>query len=128
MAQFSQRGVLWVVVLGDFGRSPRMQYHCLSLIRKYDVNIHVFAQSNNLQGVIPELLDARLRTAQVVEGHVNVSVPSRRATRLLLRWFAITDEYRDASVNRGTILEFDGSTVAVRWLTGFVSLPVIPSL
>jgi urease alpha subunit len=59
MAQFSQRGVLWVVVLGDFGRSPRMQYHCLSLIRKYDVNIHVFAQSNNLQGVIPELLDAR---------------------------------------------------------------------
>ena len=22
---------VWVVVLGDFGRSPRMQYHALSL-------------------------------------------------------------------------------------------------
>jgi beta-1,4-mannosyltransferase len=25
------RGRVWVVVLGDFGRSPRMQYHTLSL-------------------------------------------------------------------------------------------------
>lgn len=27
----SRRGRAWVVVLGDFGRSPRMQYHALSL-------------------------------------------------------------------------------------------------
>ena len=26
-----QRQTVWVVVLGDFGRSPRMQYHALSL-------------------------------------------------------------------------------------------------
>ena len=25
------RPCVWVVVLGDFGRSPRMQYHALSL-------------------------------------------------------------------------------------------------
>jgi hypothetical protein len=25
------RQIAWVVVLGDFGRSPRMQYHALSL-------------------------------------------------------------------------------------------------
>lgn len=27
----SSRPCVWVVVLGDFGRSPRMQYHALSL-------------------------------------------------------------------------------------------------
>ena len=27
----SQRQRAWVVVLGDFGRSPRMQYHAMSL-------------------------------------------------------------------------------------------------
>jgi hypothetical protein len=52
-------GVVWVVVLGDFGRSPRMQYHCMSLLKEYDVNVHVFAQSTDLQGVVPELLDAK---------------------------------------------------------------------
>ena len=59
MSQFHPRGVLWVVVLGDLGRSPRMQYHCMSLLKEYDVNVHVFAQSNDLQGVVLELLQAK---------------------------------------------------------------------
>lgn len=71
MIQFQPRGVLWVVVLGDFGRSPRMQYHCMSLLTEYDVNVHVFAQSNELQGIIPELLDAkasgRLKLWQILQ-------------------------------------------------------------
>lgn len=29
----SGEGVVQVVVLGDAGRSPRMQYHCLSLVQ-----------------------------------------------------------------------------------------------
>lgn len=33
-------GVVQVVVLGDAGRSPRMQYHCLSLVQqKYTVDL-----------------------------------------------------------------------------------------
>lgn len=28
-----------VIVLGDFGRSPRMQYHTLSLAESYDVTV-----------------------------------------------------------------------------------------
>lgn len=28
----------WVVVLGDFGRSPRMQYHALSLAQQVSTN------------------------------------------------------------------------------------------
>lgn len=52
-------GTVWVVVLGDFGRSPRMQYHCLSLLQLYDSKIHVFAQTNHLQGILPELLAAK---------------------------------------------------------------------
>lgn len=30
----SGEGHVQVVVLGDVGRSPRMQYHCLSLVRQ----------------------------------------------------------------------------------------------
>lgn len=36
-----------------------MQYHCMSLLREYDVNVHVFAQSNHLQGIVPDLLQAK---------------------------------------------------------------------
>lgn len=33
-------GLVQVVVLGDAGRSPRMQYHCLSLVQqKYTVDL-----------------------------------------------------------------------------------------
>ncbi len=35
--------VFWVVVLGDFGRSPRMQYHTLSLSRKPGTQVYVLA-------------------------------------------------------------------------------------
>ena len=34
-----------VVVLGDIGRSPRMQYHCLSLASE-GVDVSVFAPDN----------------------------------------------------------------------------------
>ncbi len=35
----SGEGLVQVVVLGDAGRSPRMQYHCLSLVQqKYTVD------------------------------------------------------------------------------------------
>lgn len=33
-------GIIQVVVLGDVGRSPRMQYHCLSLVQlNYTVEV-----------------------------------------------------------------------------------------
>lgn len=36
----SGNGIVQVVVLGDVGRSPRMQYHCLSLVQlDYTVDI-----------------------------------------------------------------------------------------
>ncbi len=36
----SGQGLVQVVVLGDAGRSPRMQYHCLSLVQlKYTVDL-----------------------------------------------------------------------------------------
>jgi beta-1,4-mannosyltransferase len=35
--------VHWVVVLGDFGRSPRMQYHTLSLSKLEDTEVYVVA-------------------------------------------------------------------------------------
>lgn len=42
-----------IVVLGDIGRSPRMQYHAISLARcKYDVDLIGYAGSNPLPGLI----------------------------------------------------------------------------
>ncbi|KAL0029779.1 hypothetical protein WJX79_009975 [Trebouxia sp. C0005] len=38
----------WVVVLGDFGRSPRMQYHAISLSEQADNNVCVLGQHNTL--------------------------------------------------------------------------------
>jgi beta-1,4-mannosyltransferase len=35
--------VFWVVVLGDFGRSPRMQYHTLSISSKPNTLVYVLA-------------------------------------------------------------------------------------
>ena len=35
--------VFWVVVLGDFGRSPRMQFHAQSLAQRDNVEVHVIA-------------------------------------------------------------------------------------
>ena len=34
--------LVWVVVLGDFGRSPRMMYHTLSLV-EHGFRVHVLA-------------------------------------------------------------------------------------
>eukprot|EP01025_Chloroclados_australasicus_P061245 TRINITY_DN8023_c0_g1_i2.p1 TRINITY_DN8023_c0_g1~~TRINITY_DN8023_c0_g1_i2.p1 ORF type:complete len:439 (-),score=31.69 TRINITY_DN8023_c0_g1_i2:451-1767(-) len=40
----------WVVVLGDYGRSPRMQYHTLSLLENgYDVNVVAYHDSPPIQ-------------------------------------------------------------------------------
>ncbi|EIE25385.1 glycosyl transferase family 1 protein [Coccomyxa subellipsoidea C-169] len=38
-----RKGRVWVVVLGDFGRSPRMQNHALSLAQQAGVQVHVIA-------------------------------------------------------------------------------------
>ncbi|KAK9820133.1 hypothetical protein WJX72_006458 [[Myrmecia] bisecta] len=38
-----QSGLVWVVVLGDFGRSPRMQYHTVSLATQAGKEVHVLA-------------------------------------------------------------------------------------
>ncbi|KAK9909090.1 hypothetical protein WJX75_007012 [Coccomyxa subellipsoidea] len=37
------KGRVWVVVLGDFGRSPRMQNHALSLAQQAGLQVHVIA-------------------------------------------------------------------------------------
>lgn len=37
------RRIAWVVVLGDFGRSPRMQYHAMSLAHQAKLEVHVLA-------------------------------------------------------------------------------------
>lgn len=43
----SGKKVATVVVVGDFGRSPRMQYHCSSLLKHgYQVNIVAFLESS----------------------------------------------------------------------------------
>eukprot|EP00884_Botryococcus_braunii_P002445 jgi/Botrbrau1/12200/Bobra.0186s0105.1 len=39
-------GRVWVVVLGDFGRSPRMQYHTLSLARQAGLAVDVIAEGD----------------------------------------------------------------------------------
>ncbi|KAJ9528520.1 hypothetical protein QJQ45_020513 [Haematococcus lacustris] len=43
----------WVVVLGDFGRSPRMQYHTLSLSHQHNARVHVVAYAGSSH--LPEL-------------------------------------------------------------------------
>jgi len=40
---YVERPVCWIVVLGDFGRSPRMQYHAASLSRTAGYEVHVVA-------------------------------------------------------------------------------------
>lgn len=41
-----------VVVLGDYGRSPRMQYHTLSLARSVDVSVVAYSGSAPLASII----------------------------------------------------------------------------
>ena len=42
-------GLIQVVVLGDAGRSPRMQYHCLSLVQlNYSVDLIGYGGKNCL--------------------------------------------------------------------------------
>lgn len=45
--------VFWVVVLGDFGRSPRMQYHVRSLASKPGAKVHIvsYGGSSPLSGL-----------------------------------------------------------------------------
>jgi beta-1,4-mannosyltransferase len=77
------RAVYWVAVLGDFGRSPRMQYHCLSLSEKHNNDVHVIAY----EGAEPL---QQLREASNVTFH-HIPKPSRwieglpRVLRLLLK-------------------------------------------
>lgn len=54
-----------------------MQYHCLSLLHLYDSKIHVFAHTNKLQGILPELLAAkeagRLNVWPILQMYVSVA-------------------------------------------------------
>eukprot|EP00193_Tetraselmis_chui_P019282 CAMPEP_0177791796 /NCGR_PEP_ID=MMETSP0491_2-20121128/24140_1 /TAXON_ID=63592 /ORGANISM="Tetraselmis chuii, Strain PLY429" /LENGTH=475 /DNA_ID=CAMNT_0019314083 /DNA_START=94 /DNA_END=1521 /DNA_ORIENTATION=- len=47
------RPVCWVVVLGDFGRSPRMQYHTVSMSKTAGYEVHVVAYSG--AAVLPSI-------------------------------------------------------------------------
>lgn len=61
-------GQVQVVVLGDIGRSPRMQYHCLSLIeQKYDVELIGYGGSSLIQ---------ELRDSSKLHVHFLPDVPS----------------------------------------------------
>jgi beta-1,4-mannosyltransferase len=75
---------VWVVVLGDFGRSPRMQYHALSLARRgYPVRVVADARGSP---PIPELralmaADEGAHRAPVLFS--GVCAPPERALRFL---------------------------------------------
>eukprot|EP00887_Chlorella_sp_A99_P002063 scaffold18.g2063.t1 len=45
--------LVWVMVLGDLGRSPRMQYHTLSLCRTDGYDVHLIGQRGS--ALIPDL-------------------------------------------------------------------------
>lgn len=65
-----------VVVLGDIGRSPRMQYHSLSLIKQdYDVDIVGYAESE----LLPQL--AKSQSCNV---HALTSVPAIFSSKLFI--------------------------------------------
>ncbi|KAG2482357.1 hypothetical protein HYH03_018707 [Edaphochlamys debaryana] len=70
--------VHWVLVLGDFGRSPRMQYHTLSLSQQPSTDVHVVAYG----GSAPLL---ELREAANVHIHLVPEPPAflRRLPRIL---------------------------------------------
>lgn len=67
----AQKGRVWVVVLGDFGRSPRMQYHALSLSQAgYEVDVIAMGGSQPI---------AALRTAGNVHTHSIPQLPAAAA-------------------------------------------------
>jgi beta-1,4-mannosyltransferase len=61
-----RKHVVWVVVLGDFGRSPRMQYHTASLAAA-GAAVHVVASPGG-SSLIPELADNPDVTVHAVSG------------------------------------------------------------
>lgn len=62
-----RRDTAWVVVLGDFGRSPRMQYHAISLLQTTRYDVRVIAFFGNGDGIRPEL------TCEAFQGRVKFS-------------------------------------------------------
>lgn len=49
---------VWVFVLGDIGRSPRMQYHALSLLEGSSRTVRFFGHMARADGIREELLSA----------------------------------------------------------------------
>jgi hypothetical protein len=49
---------VWVFVLGDIGRSPRMQYHAISLLEESQRTIRFFGHMASADGMREELLSA----------------------------------------------------------------------
>ena len=66
----SGQSQLQVVVLGDAGRSPRMQYHCLSLVQ-LDYNVDLIAYGGMLG---PRLLT--LQTKSLIHHHTEMFLQS----------------------------------------------------
>lgn len=50
---------VWILVLGDVGRSPRMQYHALSVLRESHRTVRFFGYLQSPDGLRPELIEAR---------------------------------------------------------------------
>jgi hypothetical protein len=62
---------VWVLVLGDVGRSPRMQYHATSLLQQTAAGVCIMGVLSSLDGLRPELVQAysagRLQLAGIPE-------------------------------------------------------------
>ena len=60
--QKRRKGRVWVVVLGDFGRSPRMQNHALSLAQQVSMWLEHAAITDLCQRGQHAALDTRVVT------------------------------------------------------------------
>ena len=50
-------GLIQVVVLGDAGRSPRMQYHCLSLVQlNYNVDLVGYGGKDSIGMILVRIM------------------------------------------------------------------------
>lgn len=73
--------VHWVLVLGDFGRSPRMQYHTLSLSKNAQSSVHVLAYGGS--SPFKEILSAKNVKLHLLPSRVGPHLP--RILGVLLR-------------------------------------------
>jgi hypothetical protein len=69
------RPYAWVLVIGDIGRSPRMQYHAISILQQAKVPVLLIGFVRSLDGLRSELLQAhrerKLHLASLPEWYAN---------------------------------------------------------